>query len=88
MSNDELVARIAAAAPDLQVGQYAVVALNTAGELWNTDRSYTAAVAAFAQQTKQMNSTDCNAYVVKRHAMGVTVFIAPNTMLGYIITAE
>lgn len=78
-----MVARIIEAAPALEVGQFAVVAqgLDTL-EWWNTGRSYATAPSAFARQSREFNMMSCNAYVVKRHSAGTTVYLSPGTTLG------
>jgi len=71
-------------APALDLRQYAVVGLpwDADGEGWNTGRTYDSAIGAFARQTREISSQDCRAFVVLRHANGLTVYLGRDHVLG------
>lgn len=83
MTNECLAQQVVQHAPALRSGEFAVVAKGAGtGEWWNTGRIYSQPGAAFARQTREMNRNECSAWVVKRHAAGVTVYLAVGTTLA------
>lgn len=83
MDNNELLAnRILAATPALELREAAVVALHdTESGDFHTGRTY-AKDAAFGQATRIMTASDViSAYVVYRHAAGVTIYLSKDTVL-------
>jgi len=75
-----LLRTVAKAAGDIDSGEYAVVCLGAGGARWAGTTFY--ASAAFGMATKLINRDGCNAYVVKQHSAGRTVYLSPDTILG------